>query len=167
MAEVIRQSTGRKWRHSTICDPNVGDVNTFGSLNAAVKRVMQEMKEMREPTEHYFAAPMEVRLLQIEFGIIAQDNIFEWHFTVRGPPDSEFEGGLYHGRITLPPEYPMKPPAIMLLTVTMFHRNAYLLRQPNGRFETNTKICLSVSSYHPESWQPSWSSNERTAATWD
>ncbi|KAL9680428.1 hypothetical protein QQ045_018307 [Rhodiola kirilowii] len=29
--------------------------------------------------------------------------------------------------------------------------------QPNGRFETQTKICLSISNYHPEHWQPSWS----------
>ncbi|XP_010434860.1 PREDICTED: ubiquitin-conjugating enzyme E2 32 isoform X2 [Camelina sativa] len=29
--------------------------------------------------------------------------------------------------------------------------------KPSGRFETNTKICLSISDYHPEHWQPSWS----------
>ena len=29
--------------------------------------------------------------------------------------------------------------------------------QPNGRFETGKKICLSISGYHPETWQPSWS----------
>lgn len=29
--------------------------------------------------------------------------------------------------------------------------------QPNGRWETNKKICLSISSHHPETWQPSWS----------
>ena len=46
--------------------------------------------------------------------------MFEWHFTVRGPPDTEFDDGRYHGRITLPPEYPMKPPSIILLTVRMF-----------------------------------------------
>ncbi len=46
-----------------------------------------------------------------------QDNLFEWHFTIRGPADSEFAGGIYHGRIVLPPEYPMKPPSIILLTV--------------------------------------------------
>lgn len=51
-----------------------------------------------------------------------QDNLFEWHFTVRGPPDSDFDGGIYHGRIVLPPEYPMKPPSIILLTVS---RHAY------------------------------------------
>lgn len=38
----------------------------------------------------------------------------------------------------------MKPPSIILLT-------------PNGRFEVNKKICLSISGHHPESWQPSWS----------
>lgn len=58
-----------------------------------------------------------------------QDNLFEWHFTVRGPPDSPYSDGVYHGRILLPAEYPMKPPNLILLT-------------PNGRFETNKKICL-------------------------
>ncbi|EDO38825.1 predicted protein [Nematostella vectensis] len=92
---------------------------------------MREAKELRNATELYHAQPLE-------------DNLFEWHFTVRGPPDTEFAGGRYHGRIILPPEYPMKPPSIMLLT-------------PNGRFEIGKKICLSMSAHHPETWQPSWS----------
>lgn len=46
-----------------------------------------------------------------------QDDLFEWHFTIRGPPDTEFEGGVYHGRILLPSEYPVKPPDIIILTV--------------------------------------------------
>ncbi|VDM79370.1 unnamed protein product [Strongylus vulgaris] len=29
--------------------------------------------------------------------------------------------------------------------------------EPNGRFELNKKICLSISGYHPETWLPSWS----------
>ncbi|TKS75773.1 Ubiquitin-conjugating enzyme E2 J1 [Collichthys lucidus] len=92
---------------------------------------MKEAAELRDPTEHYHAQPLE-------------DNLFEWHFSVRGPPDSDFDGGVYHGRIVLPPEYPMKPPSIILLT-------------PNGRFEVGKKICLSISGHHPETWQPSWS----------
>eukprot|EP01126_Amoeba_proteus_P056156 TRINITY_DN7026_c0_g1_i1.p1 TRINITY_DN7026_c0_g1~~TRINITY_DN7026_c0_g1_i1.p1 ORF type:complete len:202 (+),score=52.34 TRINITY_DN7026_c0_g1_i1:840-1445(+) len=27
---------------------------------------------------------------------------------------------------------------------------------PNGRFNVNTKICLSMSDFHPESWNPMW-----------
>merc|ERR1719334_2291997 len=73
-----------------------------------------------------------------------EENLFEWHFTVRGPGDTDFEGGIYHGRIIVPTDYPMKPPDIIVLT-------------PNGRFEVGKKICLSISGHHPETWQPSWS----------
>lgn len=62
---------------------------------------------------------------------------------MRGPAGTEFEGGLYHFRILLPAEYPFRPPSIMMLT-------------PNGRFELNTKICISFTSYHEELWQPAW-----------
>lgn len=96
-----------------------------------VKRLMREALELAEATEEYCARPLE-------------DNLFEWHFTVQGPKGTDFEGGIYHGRILLPKEYPMHPPHIILLT-------------PNGRFEVNKKICLSISGHHPETWQPSWS----------
>ncbi|KAF6025248.1 UBE2J1 [Bugula neritina] len=103
----------------------------YNLRSPAVKRLMREAQELSNPTEQYFAQPLE-------------DNLFEWHFTIRGPSDSDFDGGIYHGRIILPPDYPMKPPSIMFLTT-------------NGRFECFTKICLSISKHHPESWQPSWS----------
>ncbi|XP_037074535.1 ubiquitin-conjugating enzyme E2 J1-like [Pollicipes pollicipes] len=103
----------------------------YNTKSPAVKRLMREAKELHQPTADYFAQPLE-------------DNLFEWHFTVRGPDDTAFEGGVYHGRILLPADYPMKPPSIIMLT-------------PNGRFETGKKICLSISGHHPESWRPSWS----------
>ena len=34
--------------------------------------------------------------------------------------DTEFDGGVYHGRIILPAEYPMKPPNIIILTVSQW-----------------------------------------------
>ncbi|CAN0394504.1 unnamed protein product, partial [Phaeothamnion confervicola] len=67
----------------------------------------------------------------------------QWHFTLRGPPATPFAGGVYHGRILLPSDYPFKPPNIVFLT-------------PNGRFEVGAKICLSISAHHPEQWQPAW-----------
>lgn len=72
-----------------------------------------------------------------------EDDIFQWHFTIRGPTETAFENGIYHGRIHLPNDYPLAPPAIYFYT-------------PNGRFAVNTKICLSISSYHPETWNPAW-----------
>ena len=41
-----------------------------------------------------------------------------WHFTIRGPKGSPFEGGVYHGRIELPDEYHIKAPDFYFLTVT-------------------------------------------------
>ena len=100
-------------------------------MSHAVKRIKADIREMTtNPSDQYVAEPLE-------------DNMFEWHFTLRGPPGTDFEGGVYHGRILLPAEYPMKPPNIVFLT-------------PNGRFQVGKKICLSISAHHPEHWQPAW-----------
>lgn len=32
-----------------------------------------------------------------------------------------------------------------------------MMLTPNGRFVTNTRICMSMSDYHPETWNPLWS----------
>lgn len=65
------------------------------------------------------------------------------HFTIRGADGTDFQGGLYHGRILLPTDYPFKPPNIVFMN-------------PSGRFETGVKVCLSFSAHHPELWQPAW-----------
>ena len=83
---------------------------------------MREARELQTPTHMYHAQPVEVRCNcheSIHVSTDMQDNLFEWHFTVRGADDSDFAGGIYHGRITLPSEYPMKPPSIVLLTVRL------------------------------------------------
>lgn len=80
-------------------------------------------------------------------GVIAEpdeSNILKWHYAVRGPSGTAFEGGIYVGKLVFPNEYPMKPPGIMMLT-------------PSGRFKVNTRLCLSMSDFHPESWNPMWS----------
>jgi len=69
----------------------------------------KELSETEDAPEEFIAFPLE-------------DNLFEWHFVIRGPEETEFEGGLYHGRICLPPEYPMKPPSIIFLTVFFFFK---------------------------------------------
>ena len=72
-----------------------------------------------------------------------EKNIFVWHFLIFGLKDCDYENGFYHGKITFPHEYPMKPPSIIMFT-------------PSGRFECSKPICTSFSNYHPESWNPLW-----------
>lgn len=101
------------------------------SKSPSLRRIQADIRELAlDPSDQYCAAPLE-------------HDMFEWHFTIRGAVGTDFEGGVYHGRILLPAEYPYKPPHIVFLT-------------PSGRFETNTKVCLSFSAYHPELWQPAW-----------
>lgn len=74
---------------------------------------------------------------------VNERNMLEWHFLLEGPPETPYAGGWYIGKLRFPPEYPFKPPAIMMLT-------------PSGRFATGTRLCLSMSDFHPESWNPMW-----------
>lgn len=97
----------------------------------SMKRIMSDLREVRESKSPMYTA------------LCSDEDCRQWFFTIRGPPDSDFEGGIYHGRIILPADYPFKPPHIILLT-------------QSGRFQINMKICLSFSAYHPEEWQPAW-----------
>jgi len=73
-----------------------------------------------------------------------EKNILTWNYLIRGPPDSPFAGGEYHGLLLFPSEYPFKPPGIKMLT-------------PSGRFQPDRKICFSMSDFHPGTWNPAWS----------
>lgn len=72
-----------------------------------------------------------------------ESNILNWNYVLEGPEDTPYAGGWYWGRLKFPKDYPFAPPSILMVT-------------PNGRFETNMRLCLSMSDYHPESWNPSW-----------
>lgn len=99
--------------------------------NPRSTHLVREAQELlTSPSPDYTATPLET-------------DLFEWHFTLRGPPRSVYAGGIYHGRIVLPPQYPLKPPSFRFVT-------------PSGRFETNREICLSISGHHEETWQPAW-----------
>uniref|UniRef100_A0A8C5H115 UBC core domain-containing protein n=1 Tax=Gouania willdenowi TaxID=441366 RepID=A0A8C5H115_GOUWI len=46
--------------------------------------------------------------------------------------------------LIFPREFPFKPPSIYMIT-------------PNGRFKCNTRLCLSITDFHPDTWNPAWS----------
>ncbi|KAK8035635.1 hypothetical protein PG993_010630 [Apiospora rasikravindrae] len=103
----------------------------FNSKSPTIRRILKEAAELSSsPSPDYTATPLET-------------DLFEWHFTLRGPPHSAFAEGIYHGRIVLPPTYPLRPPMFRFST-------------PSGRFEANREICLSISGHHEETWQPAW-----------
>ena len=101
------------------------------TTKGAAARLRIDLKRFNEdPTPLFLAKPIE-------------SNILEWRFVMKGAPDTPYEGGFYHGKLTFPQDYPWKPPSVQMIT-------------PSGRFIVNTRICLSISDFHPESWCPSY-----------
>ncbi|GAV87318.1 UQ_con domain-containing protein [Cephalotus follicularis] len=99
---------------------------------SCVKRLQKEYRSLcKEPVSNIVARP-------------SPNDILEWHYVLEGSEGTPFAGGFYYGKIKFPAEYPYKPPGITMIT-------------PNGRFMTQKKICLSMSDFHPESWNPMWS----------
>lgn len=114
------------------------------ALQLSLKRLLKEYKDvmasglvlmngndsLSNNTEHIRLAP-------------CRGNLHEWHFTIAGPPGSVYAGGIYHGRVLLPGNYPQSAPRVQMLN-------------PSGRFEVGADICLSATAFHQETWQPVW-----------
>ncbi|EAW14499.1 ubiquitin-conjugating enzyme E2 [Aspergillus clavatus NRRL 1] len=102
-------------------------------MSPSLRRLLKEASELSSSPSPYFHAHP-----------VSDSNLYDWHFTLAGPPaPSPYAHGIYHGRIVLPPTYPLRPPSFRFLT-------------PSGRFEVNREICLSISGHHEETWQPAW-----------
>lgn len=68
---------------------------------------------------------------------------YRWHYIITGPEDTPYHGGQYWGTLIFPSNYPFAPPAIRMHT-------------PSGRFQPSTRLCLSISDFHPRSFNPAW-----------
>lgn len=66
-----------------------------------------------------------------------------WHYIITGPEKTPYHNGQYWGTLIFPPDYPFAPPAIRMHT-------------PSGRFQPSTRLCLSISDFHPKSFNPAW-----------
>ncbi|KAK7579924.1 hypothetical protein V9T40_000553 [Parthenolecanium corni] len=100
--------------------------------HSAVSRLKQDYVRLKkDPIPYIEAEPL-------------PSNILEWYYVVQGPENSPYQGGYYLGKLVFPREFPFKPPSIYMLT-------------PNGRFKTHMRLCLSISDFHPDTWNPAWS----------
>ncbi|KAL3468762.1 cytochrome c/c1 heme lyase-domain-containing protein [Aspergillus californicus] len=101
------------------------------ATKAAYKRLTREYQNIQKnPPPFIVAHPSE-------------SNILEWHYILTGPPGTPYENGQYWGTLMFPPEYPFAPPAIRMHT-------------QSGRFQPSSRLCLSISDFHPKSFNPAW-----------
>eukprot|EP00884_Botryococcus_braunii_P022261 jgi/Botrbrau1/8719/Bobra.0311s0029.1 len=92
------------------------------AFDQATLLLRKQLKELsRKPVEGFSA------------GLVDESNVFEWVVTIMGPPDTYYEGGFFHARLTFPPDYPQSPPTCRF-TSEMWHPNVY----HDGR------VCISI-----------------------
>lgn len=101
---------------------------------ATLRRLQKEYASLRnDPIPSATVRPLE-------------SNYLHAHILLHGPAfyETPYEGGTYHAVLQFPKNYPLGPPSV-------------IMRTPSGRFKPNTKICMSMSDFHPEDWCPAWS----------
>ncbi|KAF7716817.1 Ubiquitin-conjugating enzyme E2 [Penicillium ucsense] len=96
------------------------------------QRLIRELKE-------YSKSPNEALL---HLGPVDDEDLLRWEAVLKGVNGTPYEGGLWHLRISIPPNYPLAPPTIHFTT---------RISHPNISFTTG-EICLTLLT--TEHWSP-------------
>eukprot|EP01115_Flamella_aegyptia_P003329 TRINITY_DN15604_c0_g1_i1.p1 TRINITY_DN15604_c0_g1~~TRINITY_DN15604_c0_g1_i1.p1 ORF type:complete len:248 (-),score=77.68 TRINITY_DN15604_c0_g1_i1:35-703(-) len=88
----------------------------------ATARLQKELKDlMKNPVEGF----------KVE--LADESNLFEWSVYIAGPPDTDFQGGIFKAVMLFPEDYPNSPPKMKFLS-DIWHPNVY----PDGT------VCISI-----------------------
>jgi ubiquitin-conjugating enzyme E2 D/E len=75
-----------------------------------IKRLTKELKDMeKDDIPNLSAGPI-------------HNNLFEWEAVILGPIGTPYEGGVFNLTISIPPNYPFKPPIVIFKT-KIYHPN--------------------------------------------
>lgn len=86
-----------------------------------VKRLQKELIDMqKDDTPNLSAGPV-------------NDNLFEWEAVILGPIGTPYEGGVFNLNISIPSNYPFKPPNVIFKT-KIYHPN----------INSSGSICLDI-----------------------
>ena len=82
-------------------------------------------------------------------GLINEDNIFEWKFTISGAKDSSYAHGIFIGKIIFPEDYPEKRPIIAFIT-PIYHPNVKHLKDNNHSLPLGNVSVNFINDWNPE-----------------
>ena len=93
-----------------------------------IKRLQKELAEINKND-----------ILNISAGPI-NNNLFEWEAVILGPDDTPYHEGIFKLNISIPSNYPFKPPSV-IFTTKIYHPN----------INSSGNICLDILKTH---WSP-------------
>ena len=100
-------------------------------MSITIKRLQNELKDFNSPEYNNYIV------------ITPQDNPLEWHFTMKGGKGTDYEEGIYHGKIVFPENYQnSSPPGIFFFN-------------ESGRFQIGTRLCIWLVTHDShDKWDP-------------
>ncbi|KAL1469896.1 hypothetical protein MTO96_040794 [Rhipicephalus appendiculatus] len=113
---------------------DIEDAETTPQCRLRAKRDIMDL--LTDPPPGVYIAPVE-------------HNITAMNALVLGPADTPYEGGFFHFLVQCPPDYPIKPPRVRLLTT-----GAGRVRFNPNLYECG-KVCLSIlGTWSGPAWSP-------------
>ena len=94
----------------------------------ALKRLMNEYKTIKkDPNYYYSVSPSE-------------ENFLNWSFSIIGPNETIYEGGIFKGNIIFKEDYPIRAPKVNFINI--IHPNVH----------NNGDVCISILHEGSDSW---------------
>ncbi|KZF19695.1 ubiquitin-conjugating enzyme [Xylona heveae TC161] len=97
------------------------------------RRIAKELAEITKDTPEGVTA-----------NLVDESDVYRWSILMEGPEDSPYAGGQFKLLLTLPVDYPFKPPALKFET-KIYH--------PNVTNDDKGAMCLGI--LKSEEWKPS------------
>ena len=112
----------------------------------AMKRIKKEYEaNNHEPDKNMGSA----------YGLVDQDNIFEWRVTLTGPKDTSYKGGVFLLYVTFPDDYPYHAPEVVFRT-PIYHLNINPIKSNNSKAEPLGHVSISTLNW----WRPEYTIKE-------
>ncbi|GAM39309.1 ubiquitin conjugating enzyme [Talaromyces pinophilus] len=99
----------------------------------SMKRISKELAEL-----------METPPTGISIQLADESDVYKWKVSMKGPEGTPYQGGTFHVNLTLPNEYPFKPPTVSFAT-KIYH--------PNVSNDDKGSMCLGM--LKSDEWKPS------------
>lgn len=107
--------------------------NQLNTAMGSIKRISKELTELTE-------SPPEGIMVELA----DESNVYEWKVIMEGPESSPYYNGKFLVKLSLPTEYPFKPPTVSFAT-KIYH--------PNVTNDEKGSMCLGM--LRADEWKPS------------